>query len=112
MIPDCQYGKIWEMAKKRRTRSQKIIAGLRRQVGEKQAKTPVSEAKITNNQNKENKHTFSYDETIKSKTVKKKVKKQVSLYNYNPSLIKKDLFKTVYLALFIFLLIGIFYWQL
>ena len=87
------------MAKKRRTRSQKIIASLRRQVGKKQLKikTPVS-----------------YNEPIKSKTAqkaaKKKVEKQASLYNYDPSLIKKDLLKTVYLAVLFFVIIGIFWW--
>ena len=102
------------MAKKRRTRSQKIIADLRRQVGKKQTKTSVLEPKITNDKKRGNKHTFSYDEPIKSKaadkTVKKKMEKEASLYSYDPSLIKKDLLKTIYLALFIFLLIGVFWW--
>ena len=114
MTPDCQYGKIWEMAKERRTRSQKIIASLRRQVEEKQTKTSVLEAKITNSKKKEIKHTFRYDEPVKlktsKKTVKKKVEKEASLYNYDPSLIKKDLLKTVYLAVLFFIIVGLFYW--
>ena len=99
------------MAKKRRTRSQKIIANLRRQVETKQPKASVFKTKIEISKKKENKHTFTYDEPIKPKIAKKKkINKQISLYNYNPSLIKKDLLKTIYLAVLFFVIIGIFWW--
>jgi hypothetical protein len=85
------------MAKKRKTREQKIISQLRRQLGAKQ-------------------ETYTYKEEKETKTEKiKPVKKATpeaenKLYGYDQSLIKGDILKTLYLSVFFFALIGFFYW--
>lgn len=74
------------MAKKRKTREQKVISQLRRQLSVKQ-------------------ETFIY-KPVKIQTPVTENK----LYSYDQSLIKGDILKTLYLAVFFFALIGFFYW--
>lgn len=91
------------MAKKRRTKQQKIIARLRRQLDKQ--KTVVMKEK---------------EETQKvqlKKPQKTKAKKQTQtaaydneLFFYNSALIKKDLLRTLIFSLVIFTIIGFFYW--
>jgi len=85
------------MAKKRKTREQKIISQLKRQLSAKQ-------------------ETYIYKEEKEAKTEKIKLAKKATpeaentLYSYDQSLIKGDIFKTLYLSVFFFALIGFFYW--
>jgi len=87
------------MPKKRRTRAQKIIAQLRRELANESKNSvtilpPKKEFKLSD---------FKPDATLE------KEKKVINLYTYDQALVKKDLFKTLYLSIIFFALIGIFY---
>jgi len=99
------------MGKKRRTRQQKIIAKLRRELAEQKAGT-VKKIKS------KSANTVSQKSDKKQKTLRtlslednhsldeKKVKKAEKLaFAYNPKLIKKDLIKTLLLSLIFLALI-------
>ena len=75
------------MTKKRRTKQQKIIAKLKRQLQEK-AKLKTAKVEKTAKAVKINK------ETVKVKIPAKEV-----FFSYSPKLIKKDLMKTIVLSL-------------
>jgi len=102
------------MAKKRRTRSQKIIAQLRRELEAKKQsatstkletriKSPI-ESKIIPE---------AYSPVLSTRHQIKKTAAKTRNININTSdqnLIKKDLLKTLYLSAFFFSLIGLFFW--
>lgn len=84
---------------KRRTKKDKIIAQLRRQVIQEQLGTKVNEVKL--------------DDTEEKRVVKKKkiltsaaanISDLNSLFSYDPVLIKKDLLRTVVFAGFAFII--------
>lgn len=102
------------MAKKRRTKEQKIIARLRRQLASQ--KPLVAEKEKQKYQKiqakKGSKTKIKTPELIKKTT---KIKKKSSfngneLFFYDPSLIKKDLLKTLILTFVFLIIIGLFYW--
>ena len=80
------------MSKKRKTKSQKIIASLHRELRKNkiEPKAIIVEEKI-----------------IKKINTSSPIE---NLYNYDPKLIVKDILKTSYLAILFFLIIGFFFW--
>jgi preprotein translocase subunit SecF len=93
------------MSKKRRTKQEKIIARLKRQIKTTQQKTaevsePDQKPKIATK--------ATQTSEVAGLTQPKQLKKQAdksSLYFYDPRLIKKSLIKTIFLSLFFFSLI-------
>ncbi|GEM_PF-2822877 len=104
------------MAKKRRTRTQKIIAQLKREL----QKQKVYEQQITPDAGfeivtKKSPPVLSFDyQSFKKDKIKIKATEgnqtQSNLYLYDPTLIKNDLLKTFYLSLLMFAFIGFCYW--
>jgi len=85
------------MAKKRKTRQEKIILQLKRQLNRQQIVQPVKSYTIPQK-------TISIPTIKKSQTPKKEptIKNQESsIFSFNPQLIKKDLLKTLVLTLII-----------
>ena len=100
------------MAKKRRTRQQKIIARLRRQLSQQKLIVEKDEGIESEKDTKIKVRTPA--KISPSKELKKIKKKPTSsdnkLFFYNPDLLKKDLSRTVIFSLVILALIGLFYW--
>jgi len=87
------------MGKKRRTKKEKIIARLRRQV----KSTVKYEAK--------NAQDTERAKTAKRLKQKSKAKKQ-EIFDYNPTLIQKDLRKTLFFSIFFTaIIIALWFWQ-
>lgn len=105
------------MSRQRRTRAQKIIAQLRRQLQTTKAVVIQSEAKakpVIQIPSISPKTTLDYDYHLLASPNPKKVVKEkapvAEFYTHDSSFIKKDLFKTFYLSLLMFSLIGFCYW--
>lgn len=77
------------MPKRRKTRQEKIILQLKRKLASKTESKPSQEAKLVEPQLKPK------EKSSQKKTVN-------SVFSYDTSLIKKDLFKTLILALIVF----------
>jgi hypothetical protein len=118
LLQGCQYDKILlPMSKKRKTRAQKIITQLRKEL-ERQRKQQLSGSQITQkNQKKSIQTKITYSLTPKTQASTKikysENKQSQSLpVSFDPALIKSDLLKTLYLSIFFFGLIGFTYWYL
>lgn len=86
------------MTKKRRTREQKIIATLRRQLSQRQI--------VNSSESKKPELTAVSDSTeINLPILSLKEHKKKELFSYNVNLIKKSLFKTLIICVIFFLLI-------
>ena len=89
---------------RRRTRKDKIIAQLRRQVDHQQTDEDI-----------ELSYKLSSDKTVQKKPqpttkINKASSDSSSLFSYNPKLIKKDLLRTAFLVIFAFFIeIGLFF---
>ena len=95
------------MSKKRRTRAQKIIAQLRRQLQTKPTAVPRAPSIL--------KDLPDLPAEVPSDSRGTKVghpSETPKLYSFDPALIKKDLLKTFYLSGFFFIVIGLIYWFL
>jgi len=90
------------VGKKRRTKKEKIIARLRRQV--KKQKTPLRSDIYRN---------YARGATkIAKKTKQKSKAKNQKFFDYNPRLIQKDLRKTLFLSiLFAAIIVALWFWQ-
>ncbi len=85
------------MNKKRRTRQEKIIANLKRQLQQKQAKiSPKVEKVLTSNQLHKDKETAVFTNV---QVQEKNQNKEEAFFSYPPHLIKKSLLKTLVLSL-------------
>ena len=82
------------MAKKRKTRREKVITQLRRELERQRRKAAVSSTKI-----KARQEAISKQPPAEPKEPKRPKKADISIFSYDPSLIKKDLAKTLILAL-------------
>ena len=123
----CQYDKILNMSRKRRTKQQKIIAKLKRQLNYQQAADKASD----NNHDK-NQAEFKTTKPIKEKATSPAIKATTKItdkptnkktltknhqtnlsqyfYTYDPALIKKELIKTLLLTIiFISLIFASYY---
>ncbi|MGB9911376.1 MAG: hypothetical protein ACPLKP_02095 [Microgenomates group bacterium] len=94
------------MSKKRKTRQQKIILSLKRQLVKQQV-TPLKEKKVTPHQEE-----ISFSKNKKLPEIKSKEENDNSIFFYDPSLVKKDLFKTLVISLAIFSLQIVLYLKL
>jgi len=83
------------MAKKRKTRREKIITQLRRELERQKQKTAVSSRKP-----KARQEAISKQPQVEPKQPEKPKKDDISIFSYDPKLIRKDLAKTLILALF------------
>jgi len=92
------------MGKKRRTREQKIIARLRRELGKRNASSVKTETTIWDRK-AVNTITQNATENLE-KSVNKKVSEKL-LLSYEPELIKKDIRRSLILSLFFVGLIAI-----
>ena len=107
----CQYDKIGFMAKKRRTKEQKIIAKLRRQLnaqqgtrtGERQDKVKVEPKPTFVYQDNKDKQLGKEEKEkqLKTSQVNKEIEKnkKSSLFSYDEKLLRKDLIKTLVVSL-------------
>jgi len=86
------------MAKKRKTRQQKMIARLKRQLAQTNAQKLKIEGKIAQ------KKTFKLEKQPEEKPIIKIKQKEV-FFSYSPKLIKKDLIKTTILSLLFLIII-------
>ena len=104
------------MGKKRRTKTQKIIAQLKRELQRQQKQEFVGlskplEKKSTMTSDKKASGVVVKYENLQETTKQTKEKTdKINFYTYSPQLIKKDLFKTFYLSGIFFFLIGFCYW--
>ena len=103
------------MGKRRRTRDQKIIAQLKRELRQQQTQLKPISAKPKIEpfpQKKSVELPFDYQplKDISTKSKPQLKEEKVNLYTYSSQLIKKDLFKTLYLSTFFFTLVGFIYW--
>ena len=81
------------MPKKRKTRQQKIILQLKRQLAQERKKV------VSPNKKKEARQgAVSFRPQVQLKKLTKEKKTDVSIFSYDPRLIKKDLVKTALLA--------------
>lgn len=83
-----------QMAKKRKTRQEKIILQLKRELARQKAK-PVSPSKKV----KPRQEAISLEPKIEPKKKVKEKKSDISILSYDPKLIRKDLVKTLILTL-------------
>jgi hypothetical protein len=97
------------MAKKRRTKEQKIIARLRRQLQSSSPSLLYADQNINVLANNAFHQELPVVERPKTKNVQKDKLSDQSIYIYDPKLIKKSLVKTLLLS--IFFLISIFFIQ-
>lgn len=95
------------MAKKRKTRQQKIILQLKRELAKQETKTVTDTRQIKPRQG-----AISVGSKSKPSNLVKKERADISIYSYSPKLIKKDLFKTLILALAILSLQTVLYLRL
>ncbi|HUV46662.1 MAG TPA: hypothetical protein VMW29_00875 [Candidatus Bathyarchaeia archaeon] len=95
---------VWAMGKKRRTKEQKIIARLRRELGKRNATSVKTETTIWDRK-AANTITQNATENLE-KSVNKKVSEKL-LLSYEPELIKKDIRRSLILSLFFVGLIAI-----
>lgn len=82
------------MAKKRKTKREKIITQLRRELERQRRKTAVSSIKT-----KARQEAISKQPQAEPKEPQKLKKSDISIFSYDPKLVKKDLTKTLILAL-------------
>lgn len=82
------------MAKKRKTRQQKIIAQLRRQLAQQQLKKETLNLKISSRQ-----EAISYRPNSQPPHNSHLEKANNPVFSYDPNLIKKDILKTIFLSL-------------
>jgi len=87
------------MSKRRKTRQEKIILQLKRQVFGSTEFKPSQEAKFS-------------EPKIEIKPKPEEKKADITIFSYNPSLIKKDIFKTLILTLIIISLEVVLYLKL
>jgi hypothetical protein len=85
-----------EMGKKRKTRQQKIILQLKRKLAAQSAKEILQKAKTPVRQ-----EVISYRSLTQSQTNLPEKKQEIIAFSYDPRLVKKDLLKTLILALVI-----------
>jgi hypothetical protein len=95
------------MAKKRKTRQQKIILQLKRELARERQKTILPGTKVKARQG-----AISIRPKSESPKKTKTKKADVSVISYNPSLIKRDLMKTAILALIVLSLEFVLYLKL
>ena len=95
------------MAKKRKTRQQKIILQLKRELAKQETKTVSDTKQIEPRQG-----AISVEPKNKPSKLVKEEKTDIPIYSYNPKLIRKDLFKTLILALAILSLQTVLYLRL
>jgi hypothetical protein len=81
------------MAKKRKTRKEKIILQLKRELAKERKKTISSNRKIEARQG-----AISTQTKKQPKKPSQEKKTDISIFSYDPRLIKKDLLKTAFLA--------------
>lgn len=81
------------MPKKRKTRQQKIILQLKRELAKERKKIVPSNKKKEARQG-----AVSFRSQVQTKNKSQKEKTDVSIFSYDPRLIKKDLLKTALLA--------------
>ncbi len=82
------------MAKKRKTRQEKIILQLKRKLAENQPETASISSLPRSRQ-----EAISAEPKTKAPRLTKEKRSNVSIFSYNPSLVRKDLLKTLILAL-------------
>lgn len=87
---------IPSMAKKRKTRQEKIILQLKRELAQK-TQIPTS----TSTKTKPSQEAISKPEKIEPKQARKEKKADISILSYDPKLIRRDLIKTFILSLVI-----------
>ena len=95
------------MAKKRKTRQQKIITQLKRQLAQERARQPLSGTKT-----KPRQEAISIQAQTKPPKLTKVKKAYESVFSYNPKLIRRDLLKTALLTLLILSLEFVLYLKL
>jgi len=82
------------MAKKRKTRREKIILQLKRELAKEKAKTIIPSTKI-----KARQEAIPPEPKIKPRKQAKEKKVDIPILSYDPRLIRKDLVKTLILTL-------------
>lgn len=82
-----------EMGKKRKTRKEKIILQLKRELARQKAKTVSPSTEIEARQ-----EAISTEPKIKPQRQSKREKPDISIFSYDPKLIRKDLVKTFILT--------------
>jgi hypothetical protein len=95
------------MGKKRKTKQEKIILQLKRQLAQQAKKTKSPSIKFEPSQ-----EAISKPQNFKSKKVLPIKKPDISVFSFDPKLIKKDLLKTAVLSLIIFSLEIVLYLKL
>jgi len=95
------------MAKKRKTRQEKIILQLKRELARQKAKPASPSTKI-----KARQEAISPEPKIKPQKQLKEKKSDISILSYDPRLIRKDLVKTLILTLIAISLELVLYFKL
>lgn len=95
------------MGKKRKTRQEKIILKLKRQLAQQKTKTTLPSTKFQPRQ-----EAISYRPSSRAEAELSLEKPNNAIFSYDPKLVKKDILKTIILTLAIFSLELVLYLKL